>query len=1052
MRWAVPVLAAVAAAALIAAPVRAENHGIAVTSGDRCAGELSPAGDTDAYVVPVAAGGRLSVTVEVPADSLLTPTLALRAPNGNLVSVDRFLRGAGGPRLLLRGFPATATGLWSVVVGGEGGVTGAYAVSFQTRTPVRSSLRRQTLPAGGSLDFPFAAGDGALLSFQVRGRRGPAPAGVALLDPDGDEVPLPEGAVRRHRKHLSAAGIPIEGGFGAWVLHVLGDSGADTVVDVNLKVRSPRPAPRDLVLGPEPRPTGLAPNQGREGIEVLIGGRDFPAGARVRFGETWASGVEVLGATSIRAVVPDGPESQYSQNVKVAVVDALGQENAAPSSFRYLGPPRPTSVTPKYLPPEGNLPVVIAGFNFRPGFSVAIGGVDCPDAVLDPLGTISCTAPAHEIGTAAVAVTDEFGRTGILAAGLHYVGPPGAASAAPVSSSFTGGRTITLTGVDLRPGVQVEVDGVAAEGVTWVDNTRVRFSMPAGPAGDFDLTVRDEFGRSTTAPGLVRRRGPFVDASADAVPEAPAGTDFFGTSLAMGDLDGDGSPDLLVSADYALYDYATGNYLPPTRILMNGGDGTFQDGTGERLGPWASAGDRGEASFAALGDLDGASGAEVVLSVRYPLSSYYASFQRNGKTYAYAGTGYYGYYYTDYPSYNATRILGNDGSGHLSDETAARAPASGSTPAFGVGERWQASAGAIGDLDGDGDADLVLTSGSGVAYGTVTATKYVGGIYYLLEAYQYVAATRVLLNDGTGVFTPKAGALPAPTFMNGSYSYQVAEGFDGDAVSLGDLDGDGDSDLVVSRSYPRLVYHLDTGTGKYTTYYVAATRVLRNDGTGKFSWATDALPPAFGIAHAGSYDFWQADSTALGDIDGDGDRDLVLGRGFGYWYDASQSKYVLDPAVRIFANDGSGKFTEATGSFLDPGAFQGGSPDVIVDARSVLLGDLDGDGSLDLVLSGEAYYVYDYAGTGYGYRGLVPSGPILATRVLVNDGAGHLKDQSKKWLPTPVNGDRFQCSATALGDLDGDDDLDLVLVSYSYADDYMTTVGHNRPLRVLKCE
>ena len=154
-------------------------------------------------------------------------------------------------------------------------------------------------------------------------------------------------------------------------------------------------------------------------------------------------------------------------------------------------------------------------------------------------------------------------------------------------------------------------------------------------------------------------------------------------------------------------------------------------------------------------------------------------------------------------------------------------------------------------------------------------------------------------------------------------------------------------------------------------------------------------------------------------------------------------------AIRVLENDGTGFFTEATGSFLDPQSFSLGSDHIIVSARSVVLGDLDGDSVDDMLVAGTVYYINDN-GYGSGYYGQIPSGPILATKVLINDGAGHLADQTDAWFPAPVNGDQFPAHDAGLGDLDGDGDLDLVLALDGYPYIYGVSVGYNRPLRVFE--
>jgi hypothetical protein len=209
------------------------------------------------------------------------------------------------------------------------------------------------------------------------------------------------------------------------------------------------------------------------------------------------------------------------------------------------------------------------------------------------------------------------------------------------------------------------------------------------------------------------------------------------------------------------------------------------------------------------------------------------------------------------------------------------------------------------------------------------------------------------------------------------------------------------------------------------------------------------MPLPIGL-YDGSYEYWQADSVALGDLDVDGDLDMVLGKRYAfYFYDSATSTYRLTPAIRVLENDGTGFFTEATDSFLDPASFRTGSDRIIVSARSIVLGDLDGDSVDDMLVAGTAYYVND-GGNGYGYYGQIPAGPILATKVLINDGAGRLADQTDAWFPNPVNGDQFPAHDAGLGDLDGDGDLDLVLALDGYPYIYGVSVGYNRPLRVFE--
>jgi hypothetical protein len=133
---------------------------------------------------------------------------------------------------------------------------------------------------------------------------------------------------------------------------------------------------------------------------------------------------------------------------------------------------------------------------------------------------------------------------------------------------------------------------------------------------------------------------------------------------------------------------------------------------------------------------------------------------------------------------------------------------------------------------------------------------------------------------------------------------------------LGDLDGDGDLDVFAAMLPPK-------AAGSYDS----ADRVLLNDGSGIFVDSGQRLVNARLAGAAGSA------AVALGDLDGDGDLDALVGETSG---------------ALAWINQGEAQGGQA-GIFVAATQPIPGNP-----AEAVFLADLDRDGDLDALLAGKS--------------------------------------------------------------------------------------------------
>ncbi len=279
-----------------------------------------------------------------------------------------------------------------------------------------------------------------------------------------------------------------------------------------------------------------------------------------------------------------------------------------------------------------------------------------------------------------------------------------------------------------------------------------------------------------------------------------------------------------------------------------------------------------------------------------------------------------------------------------------------------------------GDLDGDGDADLIV----GEQYGILNYFENIG------------TATAATYAQRTG------SANPLASFSNPGADDCVAP-------ALGDLDGDGDLDAVIGR-------------------FGSGLRYLENRGTAtapQFHELVEKANPFHGETTSG------CSRIGIGDLDADGDADVVVGDSFGDRLRAFENKtgqFVtsndIDPNPFGWPNnavipgadlDGDGDVSifstscdhaDNIGSVTNPQFWGAALPGLTGCSSLPTSIDLDGDGDLDIVSQGVLY-------TNFG----TPNSPAFVP--------GQALFPADPFLPVTI---------VSFGDLDGDDDQDAAVV------------------------
>jgi hypothetical protein len=1014
-----------ALAAMFTWAMRAEagNRGIPIHLGDRATTAIEPAGDIDTFVFDGVEGTKLTLRVRATKGSELAPAIAVVDPDGEPLDLGGSYREGQG-KARARGVRLPVTGRYAIQVLGRQGTNGGYELRTRGSAPKRLIYRGLVLAPGKEAVVGFGAGDGATVRASIRGKGGTYEV-LSGFDPRGGGFLGGVGSL--YRKGGGFAGTLFPGaGVGEYGF-VLGHAKEEVVLVVKFKVREEvvlavkfktkeqRRRRQKLEVTPvEPRIERVEPDHPHPGDAVSITGVSFAEGEiLVLFGDTPSSLVTRVSSERVVARVPRIPTGPKD----VALFNPDGQEDVLPKAVTVIPPiPSVSALVPDESPDTGGVEVEVVGDELDYVTAVLVDGAEpsLPPEFIDQ-HRIRFVTDSHAPGTVGITVTDEWGNSAEVPGGITFYGPPEPIRCDPPGGTRSGGDRVLVHGLGFHANDRVVMGG---EEVLFelLDENRIVVTTPPHPLGSVALQIEGPWGRT----GLLSEAfeflpGVFRDVTGDRMPvndNVELGTRIFGgKDLALGDVDGDGRPDLFVAGARTL-DSGGEGVSPVVLGLRNRGSEGFERSS-------STIDDDLISSALALGDLDGDGDLDLVTTADGISKSNYV-FR----------PGPWGPVMTilvyDIPD-ASTRVFLNDGSGGFTRKTDALSRVNPPPfPPWPEGEGLDILQGcslALGDLDGDDDLDLVITRDRSV--GTVGSTYYA---IYLLFFKQFsteyegsVPATRVLLNDGKGEFTNSTlSALP-----------KVTDGdmLAGDEVVLADIDGDRDLDIVLTGDGAPL---RDDQAPEYVKG--SKTRVLLNDGAGAFSNASSSLlpEPVAGDDLGGT-------AIALGDLDGDGDEELLVGTDRSLYKTEDDGSRTFLPSTRVLTRDTTGKFAEKTGTFLPPVRSDGQGE--LWRATDLEVADPDGDGKQEVFLvSREEVRVLDPDTGAHDHK-------ISATRWLGNEGELPLRELTEKGLPGLwARNDDFRGNSLLLGDIDGDSDLDLVLTT-----DLPAWQGENRqPTRLLE--